>query len=103
MVSGFTRRPRKTSGSRPQSGEEGYNLVVLMMLITLMSVALSLALPAWSTQAKREKERELVFRGLQYAEAVRVFQARHGRFPTSLDELVDEACLALRRSASPMG
>ena len=80
-----------------RTGEEGYNLVVLMVIITVMSVALSLALPLWSSQAKREKERELVFRGLQYAEAVRVFQARHGRLPTTLEELVEVEPRSIRQ------
>jgi hypothetical protein len=46
-------------------------------------------LPLWSTQIRREKEEELIFRGLQYAEAIRLFQARFQRFPTNLKELID--------------
>lgn len=37
---------------------------------------------------QREKERELVFRGLQYAEAIRVFYNRFQRFPLRLEELL---------------
>ncbi|MEM1247779.1 MAG: hypothetical protein AAGK22_15500 [Acidobacteriota bacterium] len=84
-------------GPRRRVGEEGYNLVVLTLIVLLMSVALSLALPAWSAQAKREKEQELIFRGLQYAEAVRVFQARHGRLPTTLEELVEVEPRSIRQ------
>ncbi|HEX2251775.1 MAG TPA: hypothetical protein VHQ65_00740, partial [Thermoanaerobaculia bacterium] len=45
--------------------------------------------PAWSKMAQREKEEELIFRGLQYAEAIRVFQRKFGRYPTRLEELIE--------------
>jgi type II secretory pathway pseudopilin PulG len=67
--------------------ERGYTLVVCAVAVTLLSIAVAAALPLWSTQIQREKEEELVFRGLQYAEAVRVFQRRVGRPPTTLQEL----------------
>jgi hypothetical protein len=38
---------------------------------------------------QRDKEEELVFRGLQYAEAIRVFQVRFGRYPVRLEELTE--------------
>ena len=80
-----------------EHGESGYNLVVLLVIVTVMNIGLALALPLWSTQAKREKEKELIFRGLQYAEAVRVFQARHGRLPTTLEELVEVEPRSIRQ------
>ena len=46
-------------------------------------------LPLWSTQIKREKEDELIFRGLQYAEGIRIFQQRFGRLPLRLQELIE--------------
>lgn len=47
------------------------------------------ALPAIKKQIQREREAELIFRGLQYAEAIRVFQQRFGRYPNSLNELIE--------------
>jgi type II secretory pathway pseudopilin PulG len=58
------------------------------MAILLLNIAVAAMLPLWSTQIRREKEEELIFRGLQYAEAIRLFQTRFQRFPTTLDELV---------------
>jgi len=69
--------------------EAGYNLVVLIFLIGTLSVMAAAALPALKMQYQREKEAELVFRGLQYAEGIRVFQLRFGRYPNSLNELVE--------------
>lgn len=69
--------------------EAGYNLVMLMVAVTLLNIAIAISLPAWSQAIRREKEEELIFRGLQYAEAIRVFQMRYQRFPSRLDELIE--------------
>ena len=37
---------------------------------------------------QRDKEEELISRGFQYAEAIRVFQQRFGRLPNRLEELI---------------
>ena len=74
---------------RTRHSEAGYNLVVLAVLITVMNIAVAAALPYWSSWAQRQKEAELIFRGLQYAEAIRIFRVRQGRLPTALEELVE--------------
>lgn len=66
----------------------GYTLVALIVVFTVMTIALAAAMPMWTTIVKRDKEAELIFRGLQYAEAIRLFQLRFGRYPVRLDELV---------------
>ena len=43
--------------------EAGYNLVVLIVAITVLNIAVAAVLPLWSTAIRREKEEELVFRG----------------------------------------
>ncbi len=75
-------------GFRPGSSD-GFNLVVLAMAVTVLNILLAMALPAWAKMIQREKEEELIFRGLQYAEAIRVFQIRNGRLPTRLTELIE--------------
>ena len=70
-------------------GEAGYNLVVLIVAVTVLNVLVAAMLPLWSTAIRREKEEELVFRGLQYAEAIRVFHQRFQRYPMKLEELIE--------------
>lgn len=72
-------------------------MVVLMVLVTVLHVLIAAVLPAWSGAIQREKEEELIFRGLQYAEAIRVFQARFGRPPARLEELVEVEPRSIRR------
>jgi len=62
-------------------------MVVLMMAVTILSVMTAMTLSNWTALSQRDKEEELIFRGLQYAEAIRVFQTRYGRFPVKLEEL----------------
>ena len=83
----LARRRQRRSGGGRLNLDEGYNLVVLVVMITVMNIVLAKMLPLWSGVIQRDKEQEFIFRGLQYAEAIRVFQAREGRWPTHLKEL----------------
>jgi type II secretory pathway pseudopilin PulG len=82
---------------RRRSPAGGYTLIVLVIAVTLLSIAVATALPLWSGQIKRDKEAELVFRGLQYAEAIRVFQRRFGRPPARLEELMEVRPRSIRQ------
>jgi type II secretory pathway pseudopilin PulG len=88
---------RATARRRRPRAQAGYNLVFLAVLFSLMSVALTAALPDLKKQIQREKESELIFRGLQYAEAIRVFQQRFGRFPNTLSELIEVEPRSIRQ------
>lgn len=80
-----------------RSGEAGYTLVALAVAVAILSIMVGAAMPMWSTIVQREKEAELIFRGWQYAEAVRVFQQRHGRLPTRLEELMEIKPRSIRK------
>lgn len=75
----------------------GYSLVVVIMVVTVLNIMLAAAMPKWSEMIKRDKEEELISRGFQYAEAIRVFQKRFGRLPTRLDELVKAKPRSIRQ------
>jgi type II secretory pathway pseudopilin PulG len=81
-----------TPGDRP--GPPGTVLIILMMAVFIMTLALAVAAPVWQTELQREKEEELIFRGKQYAEAVRIYvQKNPGRYPSSLKELLEKKCI----------
>ncbi len=74
--------------------KKGYALIILLFAIFVMSIGFLVAVPVWKTQIQREKEEELIFRGKQYVEAIRLYQMKHpGSFPKSFDELVEERCI----------
>lgn len=74
----------------PGGKNDGFNLVILMVMITVMNIVVARSLPLWSTMIQRDKELEYIFRGLQYAEAIRVYQSREyfGTLPTKLEDLM---------------
>lgn len=73
---------------------DGYTILLLMFVVFVMSIGLMIAVPVWQTQIQREKEMELIFRGNQYVEAIRLFQRKKpGAFPKDFEELIEEKCL----------
>jgi type II secretory pathway pseudopilin PulG len=72
----------------------GYAMAALLVGMAVMAVVLSAAMPVWSTQSKRIKEDELIFRGEQYARAIMLYQRKYANaLPPSIDVLVNERFL----------
>lgn len=67
--------------------QKGYMLLSVMLLVTLMLIALSVELPRIAQQIKREKEEELVHRGMEYAKAIKKYRRKMGALPTSIEQL----------------
>ena len=98
MVTPVKRRsPSRHDGAPARRGEAGYNLVMLMVLVTVLNILVAAALPTWTSIEQREREEELIFRGLQYAEGIRVFQSRYGRLPFRLEEMVETEPRSIRQ------
>ena len=78
-----------------RTSDEGYALAALLVAIAVMAVMMTAAIPVWSTNAKREKEAELIFRGEQYARAIGLYQRKTGpgTLPPSIDFLVEQKFL----------
>ncbi len=71
--------------------------------MAVMAIFLTVAVETVSFQQKREKEDELIFRGNQMAEGVRLFKARFSRYPIKLEELATAKPRVLRQKwADPM-
>ena len=79
------KRSKITNGSARE--QEGYLLLSVMLLITMMLIALAVAAPRIAQQIQRQKEEELVYRGKQYAIAIKKFYHKNGTYPVSLDQL----------------
>jgi len=78
-----------------QAGERGYAMAALLVSLAVMMVLMSVAMPVWKTQAQREKEAELVFRGEQIARGINLYMRKMGgaSYPPSLDILVQNRFL----------
>src|SRR6266478_9926480 len=53
--------------------ESGYTLVALLALMTVLALFAAAAAPSLQQQARREREKEAIFRGEQVAEAIRLY------------------------------
>src|SRR3954464_5158386 len=68
--------------------QDGYAMAALLVMVAVMAILMSAAMPVWRRETQREKEEELVFRGQQYVRAIRLYQAKIRTFPPSIDILV---------------
>jgi type II secretory pathway pseudopilin PulG len=78
-------------------GNRGYTLVALIVGLTVMSILIAGVLPMASAESQRDKEAELIFRGFQYAEGIRNFKRRYGRYPNTLKEMFEMRPRTLRK------
>ncbi len=78
---------RTRSGERLCEGESGYTLVAFAVALAIMSIMMGVAVQTVTFQMQREREAELLFRGQQYVEAIRLFKTKFGRNPMSLKEI----------------
>src|SRR5215813_10236255 len=69
------------------AAEHGYILLLLMLWITLMVIAATAAVPSITFQIRRDREEELIHRGVQYSRAIRRYVKKLGRYPTRIEDL----------------
>jgi len=68
-------------------GQQGYILLTLMLLCSLILIGLAAVAPQITQQLKRDREEEMIHRGVQYSRAIRKFYKKTGRYPVRLEEL----------------
>ena len=70
-----------------QDRSRGYVLITLMLFFSLLAIAALAVLPDIANQVKRDREEELIHRGLGYSRGIRSFYKKFGRYPTRIEEL----------------
>src|SRR5947208_14281585 len=68
--------------------DAGFSLAALIFFAAAASIVAAAAVPAYQMQAKREREKELLFRGQEYTRAIQKYQRKFGLYPSSVDQLV---------------
>ena len=86
-------RPPQTVRRR---SERGYALLVVIFLVTVLLLSTMVVVPNILTEGQREKEKEMIWRGNQYARGVKLHFRKTGRFPTSLEDLTKPKVGSLR-------
>lgn len=76
----------------PHSSQRGFTYLGLMYLIFVIGIGLAAAGTAWQTEVQREREKELLFAGEQYAMAIgSYYESTPGgikQYPPNLEDLL---------------
>jgi type II secretory pathway pseudopilin PulG len=80
-----------------RSPASGFTLVGVVVAIAIIVILLAAVGPTVATIIERDREKELIFRGKQYARAFLAFQKRYGRFPNELKELSKNKPRSIRK------
>jgi hypothetical protein len=79
---------RENRGHKDQHAQKGYTLLFAVFLVAATIIASSAIALKLKTQAQREKEIEMIWRGEQYKRGIRRYVQKFGRYPTRIDDLV---------------
>jgi type II secretory pathway pseudopilin PulG len=76
------------SGKR-RAREGGFTYIGLLVLIAMIGFALSVVGQVAATTAQREREKQLLWVGHAYRDAIRRYVMQHARYPPALADLVE--------------
>jgi type II secretory pathway pseudopilin PulG len=68
--------------------QAGFSMAALVIFLTAASILLTISVPSYIMEAKREQEKEMIFRGEEYARAIQKYQRTLNLLPTSVDDLL---------------
>ncbi len=72
---------------RGRRNQRGYILLTLMLFVALLAIGMLAMVENIESQMKRDREEELIHRGVQYSRAVRHYFKKFGRYPNRIEEL----------------
>ena len=67
--------------------ERGYVLLMMMLFVALLAIGAAALAPSITLQVRRDREEEMIHRGVQYSRAIRHYVKKFGRYPTRIEEL----------------
>jgi type II secretory pathway pseudopilin PulG len=82
------RRPQPpTPKRRRRQSQGGYILLTFLLIIAILAIFAAAAERSLTQQIKRDREEELIHRGVQYSRAVRHYYKKFGKYPTRIEDL----------------
>jgi len=72
---------------RARSGEQGWILLALLLIIALMAIATGAIVSSISFEIKRDREEEMIHRGVQYSRAIKAYYKKFNRYPAKIEDL----------------
>lgn len=68
-------------------GEQGYIMLILLLTVAMMIIAAGVIVPSITFEIKRDREEEMIHRGVQYSRAIRAYYKKFGRYPAKIEDL----------------
>jgi type II secretory pathway pseudopilin PulG len=62
-------------------------MLTLLLMMALLAIAAAIIVPTIKFQVERDREEELIHRGVQYSRAIRAYYKKFGRYPVKLEDL----------------
>ncbi|HEX4076349.1 MAG TPA: hypothetical protein VHX49_13185 [Candidatus Acidoferrales bacterium] len=72
---------------RRSSSEAGYAYILALAIIVAVIIGSQVVLENMITQGRRQREQETIWRGKQWARAIRLYYHKTGHYPQSTDDL----------------
>jgi len=73
--------------ARRDRAEQGYVLLILCLFVAVLTIAAAAIASSIAFQIKRDREEELVHRGVQYSRAIRLYATKTGHYPFRLEDM----------------
>src|SRR5580698_2464558 len=73
--------------TRRRSGDSGYVMLTLVLIMATMAIVAAVIVPSITFEIKRDREEEMIHRGVQYTRAIRAYYKKLGRYPTKIEDL----------------
>jgi type II secretory pathway pseudopilin PulG len=67
--------------------EQGYVLLTLLLMVAVMGIVAATLVTSIKFDIQRDREEEMIHRGVQYSRAIRAYYKKFGRYPMTLENL----------------
>lgn len=81
---------RTHTGANRLRAQRGYVLLTLLLILSLLTIGAAVVASRVAFEIKRDREEEMIHRGVQYSRAVRLFAKKTGRYPFSTQDLLQQ-------------
>src|SRR5215213_11101501 len=74
--------PPPTANRQPPTGQSGFTLAALIVMLTIISIVIAYTVPTqWSLVMRRERERQTIFLMKQFARGIDNWERKHQGLP----------------------
>src|ERR1700689_4937119 len=80
---------RSPTRRHSRRADSGYVLLTLVLIMATMAIVAAVIVPSITFEIKRDREEEMIHRGVQYSRAIRAYYKKLGHYPTKLEDLED--------------